>query len=95
MAAPGAAVGSAGPAVAERRGGPAGAQRPRAFACARPRRASRPSRRSYLDTIEQAVSEGQTLLIEDIGETVEPVLDHLLGRNTIKKGRSAHPVLGC
>lgn len=48
---------------------------------------------SYLDTIEQAVSEGQTLLIEDVGETVEPVLDHLLGRNTIKKGRSAHPVL--
>ncbi|NXL03800.1 DYH17 protein, partial [Mesembrinibis cayennensis] len=43
--------------------------------------------RSYLDTIEQAVSEGQTLLIEDIGETVEPVLDHLLGRNTTKKGR--------
>ncbi|NXL59531.1 DYH17 protein, partial [Chordeiles acutipennis] len=43
--------------------------------------------RSYLDTIEQAVSEGQTLLIEDVGETVEPVLDHLLGRNTIKKGR--------
>lgn len=44
---------------------------------------------SYLDTIEQAVSEGHTLLIEDIGETVEPVLDHLLGRNTVKKGRWA------
>ncbi|NXE83161.1 DYH17 protein, partial [Cochlearius cochlearius] len=50
-------------------------------------RAIRLGQRSYLDTIEQAVSEGQTLLIEDIGETVEPVLDHLLGRNTIKKGR--------
>ncbi|NXN68995.1 DYH17 protein, partial [Himantopus himantopus] len=43
--------------------------------------------RSYLDAIERAVSEGQTLLIEDVGETVEPVLDHLLGRNTTKKGR--------
>uniref|UniRef100_A0A8D0EXS5 Dynein axonemal heavy chain 17 n=1 Tax=Strix occidentalis caurina TaxID=311401 RepID=A0A8D0EXS5_STROC len=43
--------------------------------------------RSYLDTIERAVSEGQTLLIEDVGETVEPVLDHLLGRNTTRKGR--------
>uniref|UniRef100_A0A8C0BA58 Dynein axonemal heavy chain 17 n=1 Tax=Buteo japonicus TaxID=224669 RepID=A0A8C0BA58_9AVES len=42
---------------------------------------------SYLDAIEQAVSEGQTLLIEDVGETMEPVLDHLLGRNTTKKGR--------
>lgn len=48
---------------------------------------------SYLDTIEQAVSEGHTLLIEDIGETVEPVLDHLLGRNTIKKGRLARTLV--
>ncbi|NWQ91943.1 DYH17 protein, partial [Burhinus bistriatus] len=50
-------------------------------------RTIRLGQRSYLDTIEQAVSEGQTLLIEDVGETVEPVLDHLLGRNTTKKGR--------
>ncbi|KAM6111100.1 LOW QUALITY PROTEIN: dynein axonemal heavy chain 17 [Pterocles gutturalis] len=50
-------------------------------------RAIRLGQRSYLDTIERAVSEGQTLLLEDMGETVEPVLDHLLGRNTIKKGR--------
>jgi len=42
---------------------------------------------SYLDIIEQAISEGDTLLIENIGETVDPVLDPLLGRNTIKKGR--------
>lgn len=43
--------------------------------------------RSYLDIIEQAISEGDTLLIENIGETVDPVLDPLLGRNTIKKGK--------
>lgn len=42
---------------------------------------------SYLDIIEQAISEGDILLIENIGETVDPVLDPLLGRNTIKKGR--------
>lgn len=42
---------------------------------------------SYLDTIEQAISEGDTLLIENIGETIDPVLDPLLGRNTIKKGK--------
>ncbi|NXP60283.1 DYH17 protein, partial [Chloropsis cyanopogon] len=36
--------------------------------------------RRYLDIIAQAVSEGQTLLIEDIGETIEAVLDPLLGR---------------
>ncbi|NWV39884.1 DYH17 protein, partial [Grantiella picta] len=40
--------------------------------------------RRYLDIIAQAVSEGQTLLIEDIGETVEAVLDPLLGRTTAK-----------
>ncbi|KFQ06883.1 Dynein heavy chain 17, axonemal, partial [Leptosomus discolor] len=50
-------------------------------------RAIRLGQKSYLDTIEQAVAEGQTLLIEDIGETMEPVLDHLLGRNTTRKGR--------
>ncbi|KAK2501218.1 hypothetical protein MC885_000890 [Smutsia gigantea] len=43
--------------------------------------------KSYLDTIEQAISEGDILLIENIGETVDPVLDPLLGRNTIKKGK--------
>lgn len=42
---------------------------------------------SYLDNIEQAISEGDTLLIENIGETVDPVLDPLLGRNTIRKGK--------
>ncbi|NWX62644.1 DYH17 protein, partial [Promerops cafer] len=41
--------------------------------------------RRYLDIIAQAVSEGQTLLIEDIGETIEAVLDPLLGRTF--KGR--------
>ncbi|XP_074778161.1 dynein axonemal heavy chain 17 [Athene noctua] len=50
-------------------------------------RTIRLGQRSYLDTIERAVSEGQTLLIEDVPETVEPVLEHLLGRNTTRKGR--------
>lgn len=45
------------------------------------------SAHSYLDIIEQAISEGDILLIENIGETVDPVLDPLLGRNTIKKGK--------
>ena len=41
----------------------------------------------YLDSIESAVSNGDTLLLENISENVEPVLDPLLGRNTIKKGK--------
>ena len=42
---------------------------------------------SYLDATERAVSNGDTLLLENIGESVDPVLDTLLGRLTIKKGR--------
>ncbi|CAB1338590.1 unnamed protein product, partial [Coregonus sp. 'balchen'] len=43
--------------------------------------------KGYLDSIESAVSNGDPLLIENISENVEPVLDPLLGRNTIKKGK--------
>lgn len=41
----------------------------------------------YLDAIERAVSNGDCLLLENIGENVDPVLDPLLGRLTIKKGK--------
>ncbi|KAJ3096963.1 hypothetical protein HDU97_005410 [Phlyctochytrium planicorne] len=43
--------------------------------------------KGYLDLIEKAVSSGDTVLIEDIAETIDPVLNPLLGRETIKKGR--------
>lgn len=41
----------------------------------------------YLDTIERALAFGETVLIENLPEKVDPVLEPLLGRNTIKKGR--------
>ncbi|XP_073997627.1 dynein beta chain, ciliary-like isoform X3 [Rhodnius prolixus] len=41
----------------------------------------------YLDKLEQAISDGRIMLIENIGETMEPVLDNLLGRNLIRKGK--------
>ena len=50
-------------------------------------RVVRLGQRGYLDTIERAVSNGECVLIENIGESMDPVLDPLLGRNTIKKGR--------
>eukprot|EP00731_Ephydatia_muelleri_P038546 Em0801g2a len=43
--------------------------------------------KGYLDAIEQAVSNGDCLLLENIEESVDAVLDPLLGRNTIKKGK--------
>jgi len=40
-----------------------------------------------MDTIEQGVTSGATVLLENIDENVDPVLDPLLGRNLIRKGR--------
>uniref|UniRef100_UPI0037E727D7 dynein axonemal heavy chain 11 n=1 Tax=Semicossyphus pulcher TaxID=241346 RepID=UPI0037E727D7 len=43
--------------------------------------------RGYLDVIEQALACGETVLIENLPEKIDPVLEPLLGRNTIKRGR--------
>ncbi|XP_074539499.1 dynein axonemal heavy chain 11 isoform X2 [Halichoeres trimaculatus] len=43
--------------------------------------------KGYLDVIEQALGCGDTVLIENLPEKVDPVLEPLLGRNTIKRGR--------
>jgi len=43
--------------------------------------------RNYLETIEKAITSGGTVLIENIDENLDPVLDSLLGRNLIKKGK--------
>ncbi|KAL6109087.1 dnah11 [Pungitius sinensis] len=40
-----------------------------------------------LHVIEQALLCGETVLIENLPEKVDPVLEPLLGRNTIKRGR--------
>ncbi|XP_069504355.1 dynein axonemal heavy chain 11 [Ambystoma mexicanum] len=43
--------------------------------------------KGFLETIESALACGDTVLIENVDENVDPVLDPLLGRNTIKRGR--------
>ncbi|XP_061919084.1 dynein axonemal heavy chain 11 isoform X5 [Entelurus aequoreus] len=43
--------------------------------------------KGYLDVIEEALVNGETMLIENLPERVDPVLEPLLGRNTTKKGR--------
>jgi dynein heavy chain len=43
--------------------------------------------KGYLDAIEKAVSSGDVVLIEDIQESIDAVLNPLLGRETIKKGK--------
>lgn len=43
--------------------------------------------KGYLEAIERAIQSGDTVLLENIDENVDPVLDPLLGRNTIKRGQ--------
>ncbi|XP_015418031.1 PREDICTED: dynein heavy chain 9, axonemal-like [Myotis davidii] len=44
-------------------------------------------RKGYLQTIEQALEAGHVVLIENLEESIDPVLGPLLGREVIKKGR--------
>ncbi|XP_057668614.1 dynein beta chain, ciliary [Diorhabda carinulata] len=44
--------------------------------------------KSYLDVIERCITEGATVLLENIEENLDPVLDTLLGRYLIKKGKA-------
>ncbi|NXB29063.1 DYH9 protein, partial [Eulacestoma nigropectus] len=50
-------------------------------------RVIRAGQKGYLDTLEQALAAGELVLIENLEESVDPVLGPLLGRETIKKGR--------
>nr|XP_029540762.1 LOW QUALITY PROTEIN: dynein heavy chain 9, axonemal [Oncorhynchus nerka] len=50
-------------------------------------RVIRIGQRGYLDSIERALSAGDVVLIENLEDTIDPVLGPLLGRETIKKGR--------
>ncbi|XP_061675536.1 dynein axonemal heavy chain 11 isoform X2 [Syngnathoides biaculeatus] len=43
--------------------------------------------KGFLDVIEEALGRGETVLIENVLEKVDPVLQPLLGKNTIKRGR--------
>uniref|UniRef100_A0A8C3LGS3 Dynein axonemal heavy chain 9 n=1 Tax=Chrysolophus pictus TaxID=9089 RepID=A0A8C3LGS3_CHRPC len=50
-------------------------------------RVIRIGQKGYLDTMERALAAGELVLIENLEESVDPVLGPLLGRETIKKGR--------
>ncbi|XP_053409478.1 dynein axonemal heavy chain 11 [Nycticebus coucang] len=43
--------------------------------------------KGFLNTLETALASGDVILIENLEETIDPVLDPLLGRNMIKKGK--------
>uniref|UniRef100_A0A667HA36 Dynein axonemal heavy chain 9 n=1 Tax=Lynx canadensis TaxID=61383 RepID=A0A667HA36_LYNCA len=50
-------------------------------------RVTRIGQKGYLQTIERALEAGDVVLIENLEESVDPVLGPLLGREVIKKGR--------
>ena len=43
--------------------------------------------KGMLDHLEQGITNGSVVMLENIGEVLDPVLDPLLTRNLIKKGR--------
>ncbi|EHB17858.1 Dynein heavy chain 11, axonemal [Heterocephalus glaber] len=43
--------------------------------------------KGFLNAIDTALAFGNVILVENLEETIDPVLDPLLGRNTIKKGK--------
>ncbi|EFN60879.1 Dynein beta chain, ciliary [Camponotus floridanus] len=48
----------------------------------------RSTQKNYLDRIEHAIANGNVVLLESIMETVDAVLDPILGRVLIKRGRA-------
>ncbi|EPY83258.1 dynein heavy chain 11, axonemal [Camelus ferus] len=50
-------------------------------------RVTRLGQKGFLNDIETALAFGDVVLIENLEETIDPVLEPLLGRNTIKKGK--------
>ncbi|XP_037943922.1 dynein beta chain, ciliary-like [Teleopsis dalmanni] len=48
---------------------------------------TRLTQKGFLDTLEKAMQKGNTVLIEQIEETIDTVLEPLLSRALIKKGR--------
>jgi dynein heavy chain len=52
------------------------------------------TQKNWLKKVEMAVSNGNTLMIESIGQDIDPILDPLLSRQFVKKGKSFTVRLG-
>uniref|UniRef100_A0A8D1TE77 AAA+ ATPase domain-containing protein n=1 Tax=Sus scrofa TaxID=9823 RepID=A0A8D1TE77_PIG len=50
-------------------------------------RVTQTGQKGYLQTLERALEGGEVVLIENLEESIDPVLGPLLGRDVIKKGR--------
>lgn len=52
------------------------------------------SQKNWLKKVEMAVSDGKVLMIESIGQEIDPILDPLLSRAFVKKGKNFTVRLG-
>ena len=52
------------------------------------------SQKKWQTKVEMAVSNGSTLMIESIGQDIDPILDPLLSKQFVKKGKSFTVKLG-
>jgi dynein heavy chain len=52
------------------------------------------SQKGWLKRVEMAVSNGNVLMIEAIGEEIDAILDPLLSRQFVKKGKGLTVRLG-
>ncbi|KAK2951927.1 putative Dynein beta chain, ciliary [Blattamonas nauphoetae] len=48
----------------------------------------------YLDNLEACIQNGDVLMFENLGETMEAVIDPVIGRNLIRKGKSIRVKIG-
>ncbi|XP_076032504.1 dynein heavy chain at 93AB [Oratosquilla oratoria] len=46
------------------------------------------NQKNCLDALESSITRGQTVLLENLPENLDPVLDPLIGKNLIKKGKA-------
>lgn len=52
------------------------------------------SQKNWLKKVEMAVSNGNVLMIESLGQDIDPILDPLLSRQFVKKGKNFTVRLG-
>jgi dynein heavy chain len=52
------------------------------------------SQKNWLKKVEMAVSNGNVLMVEAIGQDIDPILDPLLSRQFVKKGKNFTVRLG-
>jgi dynein heavy chain len=49
---------------------------------------------NFIHILSTAVENGESIMFENVGETFDPIIDALIGRNAIKRGRRSLILIG-